>query len=468
MLIVMKSPFTRQTLFEFCVSIAILVGIGLMSWRSVMVSEEADEWVNHSYALLSEVQIMLRFAYNADANTRGYMITGDESYRKASDAACAEFTKHIPKLVSLIQDNPHQAERAAQVQDSLKAAFSELDQMMEARRSSALDPERSSQLLQESKNRMDHLQLLLTTMESEEDGLLVKRLEEARRSSERTVVTVTAVTALLILLFVVLFYNYEKRRQKAEGEVRVSASLLAERTKELERANSAKDRFLSSMSHELRTPLNSIIGFTGTLLMQLPGPLNAEQNKQLNFVKTSARHLLSLINDILDLARIESGKVELKPEVMSCNSVIDEVINSLNPLAQQKGLTLGVKGLEENLEIVTDRRALSQILINLINNSIKFTEKGNIDVDVERASNGSELLRINVCDTGIGIKPEDQMKLFRAFERIGNQSPEEGSGLGLHLSQRLAQLMGGYIEFHSEFGQGSRFTVVLPQGKKGG
>src|SRR4029077_12835735 len=128
------------------------------------------------------------------------------------------------------------------------------------------------------------------------------------------------------------------------------------------------------MSHELRTPLNAVIGFTGTLLMRLPGPLNAQQEQQLRTIQASGRHLLSLINDLLDLAKIESGKVELNPEAVLCQSVLQEATSSLRALADSKGLTLTVAMRELELEIMTYRRALSQILLNLTNNAIKYTE----------------------------------------------------------------------------------------------
>ncbi len=154
---------------------------------------------------------------------------------------------------------------------------------------------------------------------------------------------------------------------------------LREQNLELEKANLIKDRFLASMSHELRTPLNAILGFTGTLLMRLPGPINAEQDKQLTTIETSANHLLSLINDLLDLAKIESGKVELNPQPTNCRTVIEEVVGALTPLAEAKGLRVEVKAISEDIQVCIDRRAFSQILINLCNNAIKFTERGQVE-----------------------------------------------------------------------------------------
>jgi PAS domain S-box-containing protein len=237
---------------------------------------------------------------------------------------------------------------------------------------------------------------------------------------------------------------------------------LQEKNVELENANQAKDRFLATMSHELRTPLNAIIGFTGTLIMKLPGPLTAEQEKQLGTVQSSARHLLSLINDLLDLAKVEAGKIELRLESVVCQGVLEEVSAFLRPQAEKKGLSLQLTVPEAELRLQTDQRALSQIVLNLTNNAIKFTERGSVHLRLEQ-DGASGAIRIDVVDSGIGIRPEDQVKLFEAFAQVDSATwrRQEGTGLGLYLSQKLAALLGGRISFASEYGKGSTFTLLL-------
>jgi protein-histidine pros-kinase len=241
---------------------------------------------------------------------------------------------------------------------------------------------------------------------------------------------------------------------------------LREKNVELERAIQAKDKFLASMSHELRTPLNAIIGFTGTLLMRLPGPLTADQEKQLKTVQSSGKHLHSLINDLLDLAKIESGKAELQREAVNCREVIEEIQTSLRPLTEGKGLIFSIEIPREELVVWTDRRALHQILLNLANNALKFTDKGNVHIHVtETASKSGPVVEFAVTDTGRGIRLEDQDKLFQAFTQVDASSGNryEGTGLGLHLSQTLAELLAGRITFESEFGKGSTFRLTLSQ-----
>ncbi|HPG80905.1 PAS domain-containing hybrid sensor histidine kinase/response regulator [Piscinibacter sp.] len=238
---------------------------------------------------------------------------------------------------------------------------------------------------------------------------------------------------------------------------------LREKNDELERASRAKDRFLATMSHELRTPLNAIIGFTGLMLMKLPGPLTPDQEKQLGLVQSSGKHLLSLINDLLDLAKIESGRVELRLDAVDCATVLDEVLQTLRPAAQARGLWLRLDPRPGWPAVRADRRALLQILINLTGNAVKFTQAGGVTLAVRDVDDG---VRIEVRDTGPGLSASDRARLFEPFTQVGDARTRnaEGTGLGLHLSTKLAALMGGRIDVSSEFGQGSCFTLNLARG----
>ena len=241
---------------------------------------------------------------------------------------------------------------------------------------------------------------------------------------------------------------------------------LRDKNVELENAALVRDRFFASMSHELRTPLNAIIGFTGTLLMKLPGPLNDEQEKQLRIVQTGARHLLSLINDLLDLAKLDAGQANMEFENVDCNSVVEEVAATLRPEAEKKGLSFTLSLADPPAILRTDRRALSQIIINLTGNAIKFTERGGVSLKQEHRADGeSKFLAISVEDSGPGIAEQDQPRLFEAFSRAvaADRRKHEGTGLGLHLSRKLAEQLGGAITFKSDLGRGSTFTLELPR-----
>ncbi|WGG51467.1 hybrid sensor histidine kinase/response regulator [Rugamonas sp. DEMB1] len=248
------------------------------------------------------------------------------------------------------------------------------------------------------------------------------------------------------------------------GELETINREIALKNLELAEASRMKSAFIANMSHELRTPLNAIIGFTGALLMKLPGPLTGEQDKQLNTIRGSARHLLSLINDILDVARIEAGKVTLLVEPVRCQELVAEVVDTLRPLAAQKGLALEVELAAQPISVDSDRRALTQILINLANNAIKFTERGTVRLSLsQREEEGQLVTEFAVADSGAGIREEDQAKLFQAFSQLDSTSTRhvEGAGLGLYLCQNLANLIGGTLFFRSDFGHGSTFTLAL-------
>ena len=247
---------------------------------------------------------------------------------------------------------------------------------------------------------------------------------------------------------------------------------VAERTAELavakdlaETADRVKSAFLATMSHELRTPLNSIIGFSGILLQGLAGPLNEEQRRQLIMVRDSSRHLLALINDVLDISKIEAGQLTMAVERFELETSINKVVDLVRPIADHKGVTLK-KNLPLKIgQIWSDPRRVEQILLNLLNNAIKFTDQGTVSLTVERREVD---VRLSVEDTGIGIKPEDLCKLFIPFRQVdsGLSRQHDGTGLGLAICKRLADLLGGTISVSSEWGNGSVFMLTLPLTEK--
>ncbi len=264
----------------------------------------------------------------------------------------------------------------------------------------------------------------------------------------------------------------EEARRHLETLTRTAAELERARAK-AESADRLKSAFLATMSHELRTPLNSIIGFTGVLLQELPGPLNDEQRKQLGIVVAGARHLLALINDVLDISKIEAGQLAVAREDFDFAAVVAKAAAAVRPLAEEKGLAFAVR-LGDGLGTVSgDARRVEQVLLNLLGNAVKFTEQGAITLSAEpiaslrpgEATSACSAVRASVADSGPGIRPGDLARLFRPFEQVagGLSRAHEGTGLGLAISRRLAELMGGTIEVDSRWQEGSTFTFTIPR-----
>ncbi len=284
-------------------------------------------------------------------------------------------------------------------------------------------------------------------------------------------------------LLAFLSLNDITERKRAEQELRESKTQLelkvAERTRDLrsallqaEAADRTKSAFLATMSHELRTPLNSIIGFSGILLQELAGPLNEEQIKQLGMVRHSARHLLELISDILDISKIEAGQLEVRAEPFDLHDSLTRVINLVRPMAEKKGLALELSVDPGLTDMVSDRRRVEQILLNLLNNAIKFTERGSVSLLAEAVAMPLQVgtapvpaVRFRVIDTGIGIRSQDMGSLFLPFHQIdsGMTRLHDGSGLGLAICRRLSMLLDGDIVATSTWKEGSEFVVTLPR-----
>ncbi|HYK97714.1 MAG TPA: ATP-binding protein, partial [Candidatus Acidoferrales bacterium] len=237
-------------------------------------------------------------------------------------------------------------------------------------------------------------------------------------------------------------------------------SEIQEKGRELEVANRHKSEFLANMSHELRTPLNAIIGFSEVLLQGIFGDVNEKQQEYLEDVLSSGKHLLSLINDILDLSKIEAGRMELELSTFSLANALDSGLTIVRERATRHGITLQAV-LPNDLPVIeADERKVKQVLYNLLSNAVKFTpDGGRIEV---RASRQDGSVRIEVQDNGIGIAGEDQTKIFEEFRQVGRERSREGTGLGLTLTKRFVELHGGVISVVSTPGKGSTFSFTLP------
>jgi PAS domain S-box-containing protein len=254
-----------------------------------------------------------------------------------------------------------------------------------------------------------------------------------------------------------------EERQKFTATLEAANRKLEFRNREVERATNMKSKFLASMSHELRTPLNAIVGFSDLLSDETPGPLNTKQKRFVNHIKQGSAHLLQLINDILDLSKIEAGLLDLRCEDFQVKEALPEVLSTIRPLALAKNIRVD-ETWDCDPAVYADRIRFKQILYNLLSNAVKFTPKdGRIEVACRKNGN---LISLSVTDTGVGIRPEDHAMVFEEFRQVdgGSASAQQGTGLGLAITKRLVEQQGGNIVLASGLGQGSCFTFTLPCG----
>jgi len=299
-------------------------------------------------------------------------------------------------------------------------------------------------------------------------NLLAIASEKVAQGDLHTLVNVKSSNEIGVLAssFNQMMVSLRKSRNELQQWGKEMEKRVEKRTEELEHANlklqeldRLKSMFIASMSHELRTPLNSIIGFTGIILQEMSGEINEEQRKQLTLVKNSANHLLALINDVIDISKIEAGKVKIALEEFDLSVLAQEIKDSFAVAVDKKGLELSLN-TPPTLIIESDKRRTEQVLVNFVSNAVKFTDRGEIEIKIVKKEKTAE---ISVRDTGVGVKKEDMNKLFKDFSRIPVKDRTiEGTGLGLYLSKKIADLLGGEIKAESEFGKGSVFTFTLP------
>jgi PAS domain S-box-containing protein len=253
----------------------------------------------------------------------------------------------------------------------------------------------------------------------------------------------------------------EARIQAATADLAEQNTRLQWQSRELEKANRLKSEFLASMSHELRTPINALIGYASLMLDRIYGDLTPRQEEGLQRIQSAAQHLLALINDILDLAKIEAGRMPLHLEDVTLGTIMTEISQHIEPMVRKKDLSFNIELPSTNLVLHTDRTKVKQILLNLLSNAVKFTHTGGIWITV---SKDEEDLRFDVRDTGIGIREGDLEAIWEDFRQVDQSRTREfgGTGLGLSITRKLVDGLGGHVFAESVFGRGSTFTVVLP------
>jgi signal transduction histidine kinase len=260
----------------------------------------------------------------------------------------------------------------------------------------------------------------------------------------------------------------ERKIQAATADIAQQNELLRRQAIELEQASALKSQFLANMSHEFRTPLNAMLGYTSMLLQGVAGPVEPPVKRQLGRIESNGRHLLTIINEILDISRIEAGRMPLQISTFKAPDLVNEVKAELEPIIMQRKLSVTIEMPRDLDPITSDRQKVKQILLNLLSNALKFTHQGGVTISGKRNAREKTMV-LSVADTGIGIAGADQDRIFEDFRQLDNSPTRAygGTGLGLSICRRLAQMLDGRISVQSQVGKGSTFTLTLPtKGRK--
>lgn len=466
-------------------ALLILILVQTLAFHSEYVMVDAADAVENTLEVIGGLDGILAAAAEMGSTARGYILSGDPQYIEPYDIATKTARQNERQLVQLLRQDPAQLRRLESLEALIERKMNLHNGKIEVRRTQGFDAALKLFLAGNEHNLMDDIRDLVLQMKSEERGLLRRRQDDAHRAVVRSRVAFLIGFALSFAILVLIYYRLTReilRRRQSEGRlvqlnedlerrvVERTAQLasvnnqLEERNREVEKANRMKSQFLTRMSHELRTPLNAIIGFSDLLSEESAGPLHDKYRRFVGHIHAGAYHLLGLINDILDVAKIEAGRIELKQETFGVYESAGEVLSMIRPLASNKKLEI-VNKIGTDQVVYADRIRFKQILYNLISNAVKFTpEGGRVWID---ASNEPDRVCIAVGDTGIGIPIEEQAAIFEEFHQV-SPSPREpgaGSGLGLNITRRLVELHGGKITVESEPQQGSLFTFYLPHNK---
>jgi signal transduction histidine kinase/CheY-like chemotaxis protein len=433
---------SKADLFWAATALSALVAVlflAFVNWRGVVLANRDATAVSDEVARLRRVA---RLIDDAETGQRGYLLTGEQSYLAPYNSALGALPAEMQQLnVELAATNEHLQYLTLAILVDGKLA--ELRHTIELRRNEGLQPALAEVLTGHGKVLMDRIRSLLDQIEKKVTADAESRSREVGiRARDGALVTSAACITLFVLLAVA---NIQLRRQRAVAEA----------------ANRAKSVFLASMSHELRTPLNAIIGYSEMLVEEAEGSAQTTLIADLTKIQAAGKHLLMLINSVLDLSKIEAGKMDLFVETFSVSDLVHEVADVIVPLAERNNNRLDVTVDHLVGSLHTDQTKLRQTLYNLLSNACKFTKNGEVRFLVFRES--GEIV-FQVSDTGIGMTSDQMARLFQPFSQANSSTTRRfgGSGLGLALSRKFVELLGGSISVVSKSAEGSTFTVRIP------
>ncbi len=460
----------------FSVGVALYVLVwGFATWSLVLWGREINSVVGANQAL-TQIERVLSSVENAEAGQRGYLLTGKPSYLADYQGGVRDTKQILSDLRSTQNVFPSLGAHLDLIEALVRVKFSEMAETIELRRAGDFEGARKKVVTGRGKAAMDKLRAAIGDTRRDSYQIVEIRSQQqkdrARETQWRFVCGAILSLILARLVWSRLYQAVQSREvtqtalENSAKELREKTALLESQNAEILRATQLKSEFLANMSHELRTPLNSITGFSEVLIDGVAGPVNEDQREYLGEILEGSRHLLHLINDVLDLAKVESGKMTFRPEVVDLEESIQKTVQMLELMSQQKQIEIRREIDADGRYVFLDEARFRQVLFNFLSNALKFTpSKGRITV--RALAEAERWFRLEVQDTGIGISQKDQALLFQEFHQLdaGVAKQFQGAGLGLALTKRIVEAQGGRVGVTSEVGVGSTFFALLPRGK---
>ena len=471
------TPTIRQTVrFGLIAGTAVWLAVwSIAGWRLVQWGDEI-EWVVRAQQATTHIERILSSIEKAETAERGYLLTGRQNYLADYEAGIRDTNRALAEVASIQQVFPAQRANLDVIGRQTRLKLEYMAETIRLRRAGDFTAARSRTMSGGGNAAMDAIRTAIDEVRRDCSALLEQR-SEGQRQVYRDAEWRLVCGALLFLILAYLAWLLLDRAlrshevtqaalHKSEAELRDKTALLESQNAEVLRATQLKSEFLANMSHELRTPLNSITGFTEVLIDGLAGPVNQGQREYLEEILGGSRHLLHLINDVLDLAKVEAGKMTFRPELVDLEQSVQDTIQMLAFMATPKHIQIRSEVDADGSHAFLDPARFKQVLFNYLSNALKFTPP-NGSVAIRILAEADTWFRLEVQDNGVGISQEDQKGLFKEFHQLDTSVAKQfqGAGLGLALTKRIVEAQGGRVGLVSEPGAGSTFFALLPRGK---